>query len=145
MQEQSDKDVSSSNSAIDLKKILQDLHLVSEDGVLIEQRSKQESTSQRKKTVPKIIIKMRLPLTPSATKLGIHLLYRMPLIRKQERYTSYNRLARPGRNVSRQGQLILRLITHQIWIHRYLLCQRFRNILYRIWHECRFTMLVIFA
>ena len=26
MQEQSDKDVSSSNSAIDLKKILQDLH-----------------------------------------------------------------------------------------------------------------------
>ena len=53
MQEQSDKDVSSSNSAIDLTKILQDLHLVSEDGVLIEQRSKQESTSQRKKTVPK--------------------------------------------------------------------------------------------
>lgn len=50
MQEQSDKDVSSSNSAIDLKKILQDLHLVSEDVVLIEQRSGQVSTSPEKKT-----------------------------------------------------------------------------------------------
>ena len=49
MQEQPDK-THNSNNAIDLKKILQDLHLVSEDGTLIEKKSGQVSTSPERKT-----------------------------------------------------------------------------------------------